>query len=139
MPELSQGQVFVNLDVKWYNNICYNRVVLLRDKRPKKGWWRAYGTEWEGTLDSTARKWVCYRCARFKIFSITSTDHIRKHLQKDHHIFEGQELAPVGIDRMLASTPYFEPSSQLDKKTLRKHLAREALVNWICYDHIVFA
>jgi hypothetical protein len=28
----------VDPDVKWYDNVRYNRVVLPRDKRPKKGW-----------------------------------------------------------------------------------------------------
>lgn len=129
----------VDPDVKWYDNVRYNRVVLPRDKRPKKGWWWAYGTEWESALDNTSLKWACTRCTRFKIFSTTSTDHIRKHLEKDHHIIEGQDIAPIGINRILASIPSFEPSSQIDKKTLQKHLAREALVNWVCHDHIAFA
>jgi hypothetical protein len=46
----------VNPDVKWYDNVRYNRVALPRDKRLKKGWRWAYGTEWESALDNTLLK-----------------------------------------------------------------------------------
>jgi hypothetical protein len=95
----------VNPDVRRFKSKTYRRVYLERLKKPRTGWWWAYGCEWDeepqNDQDPVKYYWVCGVCENFHAIGTTSTTHIREHLAKIHRIIDPSKASEPSMPILL--------------------------------------
>jgi hypothetical protein len=119
-------------------NKTYRRNFLVRNKRPRTGWYWKEGTEWDEEIgEEVYQCWVCRHCVSFRPIRATRANHIKSHLKKEHQIKEGDDNVPAfGIRESFILTPEAESSTSIlfnysisDKTKLRRRHCRKTLFN----------
>ena len=135
----------VNPDVRRFKSKTYRRVYLERLKKPRTGWWWAYGCEWDeepqNDQDPVKYYWVCGVCENFHAIGTTSTTHIREHLAKIHRIIDPSKASEPSMpirDAFATQGKKLQPTTAETLEARRKKV-RKALLDWIANDRIAFS
>jgi hypothetical protein len=126
-------------DVVYLKDKTYRRNFLVRNKRPRTGWYWKEGTEWDEEIKEKEvhQCWVCRHCVSFHPIRATGANHIKSHLKREHQIKEGDDNIPAfGIRESFALAPEADSFTFIpfdysisDKAELKQRYYRKTLLN----------